>query len=144
MNSFKEKLPVILGGIVFLAVCAVAYYILMIRTTEFYTQIDNTNVKTVDNGDYEYTLRCYDAHGKMQDFTFKANKQLREDAFLRLKVMSIRGVVNWEEVQYDELPQDVQHRYRDNTQSYLPKSAIIYTNEIGSRQEFAVPTRRTA
>lgn len=144
MNSIKEKLPVIFGAIVFIAVCAIAYYILMVRTTDFYTQINNADVKAVDHGEYEYTLRCYDAHGKMQDYTFKANKQLREDAFLKLEVMSIRGVISWEEVQYDELPQDVQHRYQDNTQSYLPKSAIIYTDENGFGQEYTEPSGRAA
>lgn len=125
MNNVKEKLPIIFGAIIFVAVCALAYYILMIRTTNFYTQIDNTNVKTIHGGEYEYTLRAYDEHGKMQDITFKANKELREDAFLKLETMSIRGVVSWEEVNYDELPQDVQSRYRDATQSYLIQSLAV-------------------
>lgn len=137
MENIKEKVPVILGVIIFIAICAIAYYILMIHTTIFYTQIDNTNVKTVNGGEYEYTLRAYDEHGKMQDLTFKANKELRESAFLRLDTMSIRGVVSWEEVTYDELPQDVQHRYQDTAQSYLPKSAIIYTDGIKTVQKLA-------
>lgn len=120
MSNIKEKLPIVFGVIIFIAVCAIAYYVLMIRTSDFYTQIDNATVKPVNNGDYEYSLRAYDPHGKMRDVTFTANKELREDAFLKLKVMAVRGVVNWEEVYYDELPQDVQNRYQDpNLQSYL-------------------------
>lgn len=132
MENIKEKVPIVLGSIIFIAVCAVAYYILMIHVTIFYTQIDNTNVKTISSHEYEYTLRAYDEHGKMRDLTFKANKELREDAFLKLDTMSIRGVVSWEEVPYDELPQDVQHRYQDTAQS-----VIIYTNENGTTQKFA-------
>lgn len=111
MNNLKEKIPLIFGAIIFVAVCALAYYVLMIRTMNYYTQIDNTNATYLSGGEYKYTLRAYDEHGKIEDVTFKANRELREDAFLKLEVMSIRGVVNWEEVNYDELPQDVRSRY---------------------------------
>ena len=30
---------------------------------------------------------------------------------LKLKVMMTRGVVNWEEVQFDEMPESVQEQY---------------------------------
>jgi len=36
---------------------------------------------------------------------------LKEDAFIRLTVMPIRGVLEWIEVQYDELPTAVQNEY---------------------------------
>ena len=35
------------------------------------------------------------------------SRELREDAYLELEVMQIRGVVNWKEVQESELPEDV-------------------------------------
>ena len=43
--------------------------------------------------------------------TFGASKELKEGAFIRLTVMPIRGVIEWKEVQYDELPAAVQGNY---------------------------------
>ncbi len=75
-------------------------------------QIDNANVAKNAKNEYEYNLTAYDEHGKMQDVKFTAYKELREDAFLRLDLMWLRGVVYWEEVQYDQLPLDVKPRYQ--------------------------------
>lgn len=111
MESWKEKLPLFIAVIIFAGVCAAAYYFIMVRTTDYFTQIDNTNVGKISDLEYEYNLRAYDEHGKIHEVTFKANKELREDAFLKLKMMALRGVVNWEEVSYDELPYDVKSRY---------------------------------
>ena len=60
--------------------------------------------------DYSYTLPGYDEKGRRTDITFGASRELREGAFLQLTVKPLRGVVEWEEVQYDELPVDVQRR----------------------------------
>lgn len=113
MESIKEKLPIILASLMFVALCVWAYFVVFVQTSNLYTQIDNEYSKNLSNDEYEYSLRAYDEHGKMQDVTFKANKILREDAYLRLETMSIRGVVNWEEVSFDELPADVQFRYNN-------------------------------
>ena len=61
--------------------------------------------------DYSYTLRCYDEDGNAKDITFGTSRELKEDAFIRLTVMPIRGVLEWAEVQYDELPVAVQEEY---------------------------------
>ncbi len=89
---------------------------------KYYTQIDNTRLSragghgAVDlsgNGgmDYSYTLPCYDADGGEQDVTFGVSRELREGAFLCLTVRPSRGVMGWEEVQYEELPPAVQGHY---------------------------------
>lgn len=89
----------------------------------YYTQIDNSKLTqapprgVVDlsgNGgmDYSYTLPSYDEGGDEADVTFGVSRELREGAFLRLTVQPGRGVLNWSEVQYDELPPAVQERYR--------------------------------
>ena len=49
--------------------------------------------------------------GKEKEVTFKTNRELREDAYLKLEVMLTRGVTNWEEVQFDEMPKEVQEKY---------------------------------
>lgn len=87
----------------------------------YYTQVDNSRIKenhptggVVDPTGglaYSYTLPSYDEEGAEKDIEFGMSRQLREDAFLRLEVMPIRGVMNWSEVRYDELPEAVQGRY---------------------------------
>lgn len=114
MESIKERLPVILSIILFFALCIWAYAVVFVQTTNLFTQISNDNVRLIQNNLYEYTLRAYNEHGKMQDVTFTANKELREDAYLRLETMSLRGVVNWEEVSFEELPADVQARFQSS------------------------------
>lgn len=114
MEIIKTKLPLIFAIIMFLALCGLAFYCVFIRSIDYYTCIDNAAVQEVDNGDYEYKLRAYDTHGKIQEVDFKANKKLRDGAYLKLETKAIRGVVFWEEVGYDELPQDVRFRYQEN------------------------------
>ena len=46
-------------------------------------------------------------NGKKKDIEFKTSRELREDAYLKLEVMLVRGVINWKEVQEDELPDKV-------------------------------------
>ena len=88
----------------------------------YYTQIDNSRlsraggqgiIDLTGNGgmDYSYTLISYDKDGGEKDVTFGVSRELREGAFLRLTVRPGRGVMNWSEVQYDELPSAVQERY---------------------------------
>lgn len=72
-----------------------------------YTQVDNGSVAR-DGIEYEYTLPAYDEGGGVHETTFKASKELREDAYLKLDVMPIRGVVNWEEVRIEDIPEPAQ------------------------------------
>ena len=46
-----------------------------------------------------------------KEIKFKTSRELREDAYLELTYMMTRGVSNWKEVQYDELPDKVQDKY---------------------------------
>ena len=60
---------------------------------------------------YSYTLLSYDEKGKEKEITFGTSKELREGAFLRLTVIPVRGVMDWAEVSYEELPPAVQKHY---------------------------------
>ncbi len=60
---------------------------------------------------FYYTLLSYDENGREKDITFGTSRELKEGAFIRLTVMPIRGVTEWSEVQYEELPEAVQSRY---------------------------------
>lgn len=59
-----------------------------------------------------YTLPSYDENGSVQDLSFGTERQLREGAYLQLSVLPVRGVTEWREVQYEELPSAVQARMR--------------------------------
>lgn len=96
--------------------------------TYYYTQIDNSRfteaghsgvIDLSGNGgmDYSYTLPSYDENGGEKDITFGVSRELRESAFLRLTFREGRGVMDWCEVKYNELPQAVQKRYTSPPQS---------------------------
>lgn len=113
MENLKDKVLFVIGVIVLVAVCGVAVYLSLIRTTFCYTQIDNSRMSEVPSHKYQYhyELTAYDEHGKIQQVKFDTPRELREAAYLKLKTIWARGVVGWEEVQYDELPYDVKSRY---------------------------------
>ncbi len=99
-------------------ICFGIWFLSGTDSTYYYTQIDNSKIEQVEskggvisfsgNMDYSYTLFSYDENGEGKDITFGTSKELREGAFIRLTVMPIRGVFEWKEVQYDELPAAVQ------------------------------------
>ncbi len=110
MEDFKEKLPIIIAVIIVIALAVGAYYFLVVHKDQYYTQIDNTKIEEVSgSGDmkYQYTLTAYNKNGKEKEIQFKTSRELREDAYLELDVMQVRGVVDWKEVQQDELPDEV-------------------------------------
>lgn len=113
-------------GIAALAVIIVAFcgagFFSGFGRTYYYTQIDNSKLRQVSptgvvdlsgNGgmDHSYTLTAYDENGREKDLTFGVSRELRESAFLRLTVSPVRGVLDWGEVQYAELPPAVQGHY---------------------------------
>ena len=110
MEDFKEKLTIVIAVIIVIALAVGAYYFLVVHKEQYYIQIDNTKIEEVSGSDdmkYQYTLTAYNKNGKSKEIQFKTSRELREDAYLELDVMQIRGVVDWKEVQQDELPEDV-------------------------------------
>ena len=110
MEDFKEKIPMIIAVIILIALMVGTYYILFVHKTQYYTQIDNTKIEELSGEDdmrYQYTLTAYNKNGKEKEIQFKTSRELREGAYLELDVMQMRGVVNWREVQQEELPNDV-------------------------------------
>lgn len=71
-----------------------------------YVQVDNTRAEPdgQDAGEYKYTLNAYDASGGEQEVEFKTPRLLRDQAYLMLETMPIRGVISWEEVQLEDVP----------------------------------------
>ena len=110
MEEFKEKIPMIIATIIVTALIFGAYYILFVHKDIYYTQIDNTKIEQISNTDdmkYQYTLMAYNKNGKGKEVQFKTTRELKEDAYLELEIMSARGVVNWKEVQVNDLPNNV-------------------------------------
>ena len=110
MENFKEKLLIIIAVIIMIALAVGAYYFLVVHKEIYYTQIDNTKIEEVsatDDMKYEYTLTAYNKNGKEKEVKFKTIRELREGVYLELDVMQMRGVVDWREVQTDDLPNNV-------------------------------------
>lgn len=81
---------------------------------EYYTQIKGKGTKMEDKMSdgtiykrYEYKLPAFDKDGNQKTFTFSADKQLRENAYLLLFVKDGKGVTSYQEVTAEELPEKV-------------------------------------
>lgn len=114
MKSKKIVLGIVAGILV--VVCMSVAFFATQGNTDYYTQIDNKWVREIPpHGamNYKYTLSAYDEKGTEKDVTFETSKVLTDKAFLCLKIQPIRGVVNWAEVEYSELPATVQKQYSE-------------------------------
>lgn len=119
------KKIVLIVIIVFVLILGTGFYgmfFLGMGSTYYYTQIDNTKFTENSSGgvvdlsgggglENIYTLTAYDDNGKEREIVFGSSRQLREGAFIRLTVFSMRGVTDWEEVQTEELPERVREIY---------------------------------
>ncbi len=110
MEEFKEKIPTILIAIIAVVIAIVAIYLVFIQKNVYYVKIDNTKIEEISNTDdmkFEYKLTAYNKNGKSKEISFKTTRELREGAYLELETMAMRGVINWKEVQENELPDKV-------------------------------------
>lgn len=89
----------------------------MLLSGDYYVKVDNTHVtKNEDTGGvvhlksgepYVYNLEAVNASGDKADIEFGTSRELRQDAYLKLELQPVRGVVNWTEVTQDALPSKV-------------------------------------
>lgn len=120
----KKKVKIATGAAAVLLIGLIgfcAWFLSGVGSAEYYSQIDNSKIEQVDSKGgvinlkgslpYAYTLLCYDENGGEKEITFGTSRELRDGAFIRLTVMPIRGVLDWSEVQYNELPTVVQNHY---------------------------------
>lgn len=116
MEDFKEKIPMIIAVILAIILCGFAFYFFEYHEEVYYTQIDNSKISKLDTRDnmkYEYTLFAYNEKGRKKEFTFKTSRELRNEAFLKLETKALIGVRQWEEVQFEELPEKVKVNYAE-------------------------------
>jgi len=124
-NAQKRNGFIIISAVLacIIIICFSFYLLSEAGAKTYYTKIDNNCVSennetggvvsTNGNMPYLYTLRSYAENGDDKEITLGAERKLREGAFLRVTVMPIRGVLDWEEVQYNELPAPVQQQYTE-------------------------------
>lgn len=89
----------------------------------YYVQIDNSKTAKLGsrngvidfNGGMElqYKLPAYNENGEEKEITFGTTRHLREGAYLKLSVAPIRGVVEWEEVQLEDMPPIVRGNFNN-------------------------------
>ncbi len=108
----------------FLCLCG---WLILGSGSAYYARIDNSRLQQSDSDEgvinlqgngglaYTYTLPAYNENGNEKEITFGASRELKEGAFVRLTVMPIRGVLEWSEAQYNELPEAVQSHYTPAT-----------------------------
>ena len=114
MDEIKEKTLELFGIIAFIAICFVVIYVLFYQSTDYYVKVDNTKLKVLSEEDmkFEYTLDGYNSKGRFKKLTFKTSRKLKEGAYLKLEVMYVRGVINWEEVTFKQIPTKAQTKLR--------------------------------
>ncbi|WP_353955099.1 YxeA family protein [uncultured Adlercreutzia sp.] len=56
---------------------------------------------------YLYKLEAVNAAGDKTEIEFGASRELHQNAFLKLDLQPIRGVVGWSEISEDSLPPKV-------------------------------------
>ncbi len=84
---------------------------------DYYVRIDNACVfenepsgGVINLGSsepYLYELEAVNATGDKAEIKFGTSRELRQDAFIKLDLQPIRGVVGWSEVSKDALPTNV-------------------------------------
>jgi len=115
MEAWKEKIPLVLSILILIIAGIIAIYFLEHHENVYYSQIDNTKMErltTNDNMKYQYTLDTYNDKGRKKKLSFKTSRELKQDAYIKLEVRTL-GVHAWEEVQYNELPEKVQEKYKN-------------------------------
>ena len=87
------------------------------NTLYYYTQIDNSKyVNTLKHGDsyYTYTLPSCNEDGDTAELVFDTLRELRADAFLKVKVSRVAGVLDWEEVKLNDIPEAIRNFFTQN------------------------------
>ena len=124
MKHSKKILTVIVIAII-IAVPAYLYNKFQ-GGTYYYTQITKEPTKVEDSLDdrgikqgsvYTYNLASYDNKGTEKDIQFDAykDKPLKQNAYLKIKVNDIKGVLTWSEVQKNDIPTDALSKLNKKT-----------------------------
>ena len=96
------------------ALIAIASQTNMLRGGDYYVKVDNAGISENDSSGgvfhlkssepYIYELDAVNEAGDETKMEFGVSRELRQDAYLKLEVQPVRGVVSWSEIPVDELP----------------------------------------
>ena len=105
-----------IAGLAVALLCAASMTNLLL-VGDYYVKIDNACVSKNEPSDgvinlessepYLYKLGAVNAAGDKAEVKFGTSRELRQDAFIKLDLQPIRGVVGWSEVSEDALPANV-------------------------------------
>lgn len=117
-----KKIVIIVAASVILGLGALAFALYSVVSwsggENYYTCVSNENVEHNESEregiidfkgglPYIYHLNSFSEKGGEKLITFGASKELREGAYIRLKFVPVRGVVSWEEVKKEDIPENV-------------------------------------
>ncbi len=115
----SKPILVVFGAAVLIIVLGIAILAILFRTTEAnasncYSRIDNNLVQEITphgGMNYRYTLQVYAEDGSASSLDLDTSRILKDGAYILIRTAPLRGVLSWEEMQYDELPAAVQAKY---------------------------------
>ncbi|WP_251158614.1 YxeA family protein [Caniella muris] len=102
---------VVVGLVAALGVCAIAAVVLYGEYSDpgrVYVQVDDNRVRSIEpHGGmvYSYSLDGATPDGKPAPVTLDTERILRDKAYLLLETRPLVGVVSWEEVAWDQIPE---------------------------------------
>lgn len=112
-NSMKKFGMLLFSGLMALCLCGC-----MVASGTWYAKIDNSKCEEneKDDGspvdfsgaggcDYRYSLPAYNEDGTKTDLTFGMDQMPEDGTYVRLKTQMLRGVVNCQIVDENEVPQ---------------------------------------
>ena len=81
-----------------------------------YSQIDNQKIAPITphgGMNYRYTLLAYTESGAGKNLELDTSRELKDGAYILVRIAPLRGVISWEEVDYSDLPANVKAHYSE-------------------------------
>lgn len=105
-TGIRRFVPAVVALAIIAALVVVVAWWFVGEPLVYYAQVDNQRVadSTDESMPYEYSLDAFDEGGGRHAVDFKTSKVLTDDAYLRLEVKPLRGVISWSGVEQDEVP----------------------------------------
>ena len=118
MKKAQPVFTIIAAAVIVLAL-GIAILAILFRSTEAnatncYSRIDNDLVSEISphgGMNYRYSLQVYSEDGSVSSLDLDTSRILKDGAYIMITTAPLRGVLSWEEKQYDELPPAVQAKY---------------------------------
>ena len=116
----KSKTVLLIAGALVLVLAAgicsmgILYQTTADNAENLYSQIDNQKIAPITphgGMNYRYTLPAYTESGAGKNLELDTSRELKDGAYILVRVAPLRGVISWEEVEYSDLPANVKAHY---------------------------------